>query len=140
MFEEYDFLLKSIGSEDYWSDVGIDIAAAKVSQFDISSWNELESALLAKSEVWRGRCAESLGDSNDERALRVLLALLKAEEESVVIHAIESIESVFLAGYILDRAQVIRALDEGFEVESRTLKLMAATLVSKLSRGIKVAQ
>ena len=95
MFEEYDFLLKSIGSEDYWSDVGIDIAAAKVSQFDISSWNELESALLAKSEVWRGRCAESLGDSNDERALRVLLALLKAEEESVVIHAIESIESVF---------------------------------------------
>ena len=140
MFEEYDFLLKSIGSEDYWSDVGIDIAAAKVSQFDISSWNELESALLAKSEVWRGRCAESLGDSNDERALRVLLALLKAEEESVVIHAIESIESVFLAGYILDRAQVIRALDEGFEVESRTLKLMAATLVSKLSQGIKVAQ
>ena len=135
MFEEYDFLLKSIGSEDYWSDVGIDIAAAKVSQFDISSWNELESALLAKSEVWRGRCAESLGDSNDERALRVLLALLKAEEESVVIHAIESIESVFLAGYILDRAQVIRALDEGFEAESRTLKLMTATLVRKLSEA-----
>ena len=135
MFEEYDFLLKSIGSEDYWSDVGIDIAAAKVSQFDISSWNELESALLAKSEVWRGRCAESLGDSNDERALRVLLALLKAEEESVVIHAIESIESVFLAGYILDRAQVIRALDEEFEAESRTLKLMAATLVRKLSQA-----
>ena len=135
MFEEYDFLLKSIGSEDYWSDVGIDIAAAKVSQFDISSWNELESALLAKSEVWRGRCAESLGDSNDERALRVLLALLKAEEESVVIHAIESIESVFLAGYLHDRAQVIRALDEGFEAESRTLKLMAATLVRKLSEA-----
>ena len=44
---------------------------------------------------WRGRCAESLGDSNDERALRVVLTLLKAREESVVIHAIESIESVF---------------------------------------------
>jgi len=63
-----------------------------------------------------------------------LLALLKAEEESVVIHAIESIESVFLAGYIHDRAQVTRALDEGVEVESRTLKLMAATLVRKLSQ------
>ncbi|MGY2135765.1 HEAT repeat domain-containing protein [Pseudomonas reactans] len=128
-------MLDSIVSEDYWSDLGIDIAAAKVSQFDISSWNELESGLLAKSEVWRGRCAESLGDSNDERALRVLLTLLKAEEESVVIHAIESIESVFLAGYLHDRAQVIRALDEGFEAESRTLKLMAATLVRKLSEA-----
>ena len=135
MFEEYEFLLDSIGSEDYWSDVGVDTAASKISQFDNSSWNELGSILLAKSEVWRGRCAESLGDSNDEQALRVLLTLLKAGEESVVIHAIESIESVFLAGYILDRAQVIRALDEGFEVESRTLKLMAATLVRKLSEA-----
>ena len=135
MFEEYDFLLKSIGSEDYWSDVGIDIAISNISQLDNSSWNKLESTLLAKSEVWRGRCAESLGDSNDERALRVLLTLLKAREESVVIHAIESIESVFLAGYLHDRAQVIRALDEGFEAESRTLKLMAATLVRKLSEA-----
>ena len=132
MFGEYEFLLDSIGSEDYWSDVGIDVAASKISQFDNSSWDELESTLLAKSEVWRGRCAESLGDSNDERALRVLLTLLKAGEESVVIHAIESIESVFLAGYILDRAQAIRALDEEFEAESRSLKLMAATLVKKL--------
>ncbi|WLH28344.1 hypothetical protein [Pseudomonas canadensis] len=135
MFEEYDFLLESIGSEDYWSDVGIDIAISNISQLDNSSWNKLESTLLAKSEVWRGRCAESLGDSNDERALRVLLTLLKAREESVVIHAIESIESVFLAGYLHDRAQVIRALDEGFEAESRTLKLMAATLVRKLSEA-----
>lgn len=135
MFGEYEFLLDSIGSEDYWSDVGIDVAASKISQFNNSSWDELESTLLAKSEVWRGRCAESLGDSNDERALRVLLTLLKAGEESVVIHAIESIESVFLAGYIHDRAQVLRALDEGFEAESRTLKLMAATLVRKLSEA-----
>jgi len=135
MFGKYDCFLDSIGSEDYWSDVGINIAASKISQFDNSNWEELESALLAKSEVWRGRCAESLGDSNDERALRVLLTLLKAGEESVVIHAIESIESVFLAGYILDRAQVIRALDEGFEADSRTLKLMAATLVRKLSEA-----
>lgn len=132
MFKEYEFLLDSIGSEDYWSDVGIDIAAYKISQFNNLSWSGLESALLAKSEVWRGRCAESLGDSNDERALRVLLTLLKAGEESVGIHAIESIESVFLAGYILDRAQIIRALDEEFEAESRSLKLMAATLVKKL--------
>ncbi|UOP10180.1 HEAT repeat domain-containing protein [Pseudomonas palleroniana] len=133
MFKEYEFLLGSIGSEDYWSDVGIDIAASEISQFDNSSWSELESALLTKSEAWRGRCAESLGDSNDDRALYVLLMLLKAGEESVVIHAIESIESVFLAGYISDRAQVIRALDDRFEAESRTLKLMAATLVRKLS-------
>ncbi|TLG88000.1 HEAT repeat domain-containing protein [Pseudomonas edaphica] len=135
MFGKYDCFLGSIGSEDYWSDVGINIAASKISQFDNSNWEELESALRAKSEVWRGRCAESLGDSNDERALRVLVTLLKAGEESVVIHAIESIESVFLAGYILDRAQVIRALDEGFEADSRTLKLMAATLVRKLSEA-----
>ena len=135
MFKEYEFLLDSIGSEDYWSDVGIDIAAYKISQFNNLSWSGLESALLAKSEVWRGRCAESLGDSNDERALRVLLTLLKAGEESVVIHAIESIESVFLAGYISDRAQVIRALDDRFEAESRTLKPMAATLVRKLSEA-----
>lgn len=135
MFKEYEFLLDSTGSDDYWSDVGIDIAASKISQFDNSSWNQLESALVAKSEAWRGRCAESLGDSNDERALRVLLTLLKAGDESVVIHAIESIESVFLAGDILDRAQVIRVLDEGSEAGSRTLKLMAATLVRKLSEA-----
>jgi len=61
-----------------------------------------------------------------------VLTLLKAREDSIVIHAIESIESVFLAGYILDRAQVIRALDERFEAESRTLKPMAATLGRKL--------
>ncbi|MCM2378183.1 HEAT repeat domain-containing protein [Pseudomonas marginalis] len=135
MFKDYELLLDSIGSEDYWSDVGVDIATSKISQFDSSSWNELASALLEKSEVWRGRCAGSLGDSDDERALRVLLSLLKTEDESVVIHAIESIESVFLAGHILDKAQVIRSLDEGFEVESRTLKLMAATLVRKLSNA-----
>ena len=133
MFGEYECLLDSIGSEDYWTDVGVDIAASKISQFDNSCWNELESALLAKSQVWRGRCAESLGDSNDERALRVLLALLKTEDEPVVFHVIESIESVLLAGYIHDKSQVIRALDKGFEAESRTLRLMAATLVRKLS-------
>ena len=72
MLKNYEFLLDSISSEDYWSDVGIDILASKISQFDNSSWNELESIFLAKSEVWRGRCAESLGDSDDERALRVL--------------------------------------------------------------------
>ncbi|TFF14538.1 HEAT repeat domain-containing protein [Pseudomonas sp. BCA14] len=133
MFKEYKFLLDSIGSEDYWSDVGIDIAASKVSQFDSSSWNELESAVLAKSDAWRGRCAESLGDSDNEGALRVLLMLLKTGEESVVIHAIESIESVFLAGCISDRVQVIRALDDIIEAESKTSKLMAVTLVRKLS-------
>ncbi len=132
MFKEYDFLLDSIGSEDYWSDVGIDIAASKVSQFDNLSWDELESVLSVKSGVWRGRCAESLGDSSDERALRILLALLKAEEESVVIHAIESMESIFLAGYIFDRAQVISALNDDLESRSLTLKLMKATLAKKL--------
>lgn len=133
MFKEYDFLLDSIGSEDYWSDVGIDIAASKISQFDSLSWGELESAISVKSEEWRGRCAESLGDSNNERALRILLALLKAKEESVVFHAVESIESIFLAGYIFDRSQVILTLNEGFEGESRTVKLMMATLTKKLS-------
>ncbi|WP_409284089.1 HEAT repeat domain-containing protein [Pseudomonas protegens] len=132
MFKEYDFLLESIGSEDYWSDVGIDIAASKVSQFDSLSWDELESALSVKSGVWRGRCAESLGDSNDERAIRILLALLKAEEESVVIHAIESMESILLAGYIFDRAQVISALNDDLESGNLTLKLMKATLTKKL--------
>lgn len=133
MFKEYEFLLDSIGSEDYWSDVGIDIAASKISQFDSLSWGELEYALSVKSGMWRGRCAVSLGDSNDERALRILLALLKAEEESVVIHAIESIESIFLAGYIFDRSQAILALNEGFKEGNRTLKLMKTTLAKKLS-------
>lgn len=113
MFKKYEFLLDSIGSEDYFSDAGIDIAPSKISQFDNSSWNELESALLVKSEVWRGRRAEPLRDSNDERALGVLLTRLNVGEESVVIHAIESNESVFLAGYILHNAQVLRAVDEG---------------------------
>ena len=54
MFGEYDCLLSSIGSEDYWTDVGIDIAASKISQFDSISWSKLESALVVKSEVWRG--------------------------------------------------------------------------------------
>lgn len=40
-----------------------------------------------------------------------------------------------LAGYMLDRAQVVRALDARFEVECRTLKLMAATLLRKLSEA-----
>ena len=133
MFKEYEFLLDSIGSEDYWSDVGIDIAASKISQFDSLSWGELEYALSVKSDLWRGRCAESLGHSNDERALRIMLALLKAEEESVVIHAIESIESIFLAGYIFDRSQAILALNEGFKEGNRTLKLMKTTLAKKLS-------
>lgn len=133
MFGGYDWLLDSIGSEDYWADVGVDVAASKISQFDSLSWTKLESALVVKSGVWRGRCAESLGDSNDKRALRILLVLLKAEEESVVIHAIESIESIFLAGYIFDRPQAMHALSKGFEGRSRTLKLMTATLAKKLS-------
>lgn len=56
---------------------------------------------------WRGRCAESLGDSNDERALRVVLTLLKAREESVVIHAIESIESVFWLATLTGRRSCV---------------------------------
>lgn len=96
------------------------------------SWDELESVLSVKSGVWRGRYAKSLGDSNDERALRILLVLLKAEEESVVVNAIESMESIFLAGYIFYRAQVIFALNDDLESGCLTLKLMKATLAKKL--------
>lgn len=131
MFERYETLLATISSEDYWSDEGIDIAAAHVSQFDSSDWYALESVLLLKSEVWRGRCAESLSDSNDDRALRILLTLLKAEEESVVIHAIESIESLMLAGYVFDPQPIVIALSERVGASTRTLELMATTLVSK---------
>lgn len=131
MFERYETLLATVSSEDYWSDEGIDIAAAHVAQFDSSDWHALESVLLLKSEVWRGRCAESLSDANDDRALRILLKLLKAEEESVVIHAIESIESLMLAGYVFDPQPIVIALSEGVEASTRTLELMATTLVRK---------
>ncbi len=71
MFERYETLLATVSSEDYWSDEGIAIATAHVSQFDSSDWHALKSVFLLKSEVWRGRCAESLSDSNDDRALRI---------------------------------------------------------------------
>ena len=124
-------MLATVSSEDYWSDEGIAIATARVSQFDSSDWQALESVLSLKSEVWRGRCAESLSDSNDERALRMLLKLLKAEEESVVIHAIESIESLMLAGYVFDPQPIVMALSERVEASTRTLELMATTLARK---------
>jgi hypothetical protein len=131
MFERYETLLAVISSEDYWSDEGIDIAASHVSQFESSDWRTLESVLLLRSELWRGRCAESLSDSNDDRALRILLTLLKAEDESVVFHAIESIESLILAGYVFDPQPIVMALGERLEASTRTLELMATTLVSK---------
>ncbi|MFL1503849.1 MULTISPECIES: hypothetical protein [unclassified Pseudomonas] len=131
MFETYKTLLTSALSEDYWSDVGIDIASAHVSQFDHSDWRALEAVLLLKPEAWRGRCAESLSDTRDARALRLLLKLLDAKEESVVIHAIESLDALFFAGYIHGARPIVVALGEGFEPSTRTIKLMAATLVRK---------
>ena len=70
-------------------------------------------------------------DTRDARALRLLLKLLEAKEESVVIHAIESLDALFFAGYIHDARPIVVALGEGFEPSTRTIKLMAATLVRK---------
>lgn len=46
MFGGYERLLDSIGSEDYWTDVGVDIAASKISQFDSSNWKNLNLLFL----------------------------------------------------------------------------------------------
>ncbi|OPA86450.1 hypothetical protein BFW87_24655 [Pseudomonas fluorescens] len=132
MFNEYELFLDSIGSENYWSDVGMDIARAKVLEFDNSDWIKLESVLNVKPDDWQIRCAESLSDSNDERAINILLKLAKSEDESIIIHAIESIESIFSAGCFFDSARVVLALNEGFEGSTRTVKLMVATLIKKI--------
>lgn len=132
MFKEYELFLDSIGSEDYWSDLGMDISRAKVTEFDNSDWVKLETVLKAKSDDWQVRCAESLSDSNDERAINILLELAKSEDESVTIHAIESIESIFSAGYFFDSARVVHALSDEVEASTRTVKLMVATLIKKI--------
>ncbi|KQM51907.1 MULTISPECIES: hypothetical protein [Pseudomonas] len=132
MFKEYELFLHSCGSEDYWSDEGIDVAGAQVSEFTASDWYELESAIGVKPDVWLGRCAESLTDCNDVHALQILLRLLEAKEESVVIHALESIDALFLAGYIRNVSPVITALNERVDAYTRTLELMVATLIRKL--------
>lgn len=132
MFEEYEGFLESISSEDYWSDIGVDVACSQVNKFDDFDWCKLKSTLSMKSEEWRGRCAESLSDVNDERALYILLELIRAEDECVAIHAIESINSLFLAGSILDVEDVLNVLADGFENSSRTMQLMSARLAKNL--------
>jgi hypothetical protein len=132
MFKEYELFLHSCDSEDYWSDEGIDVAGAQVSEFTASDWRELESVIGVKPDVWLGRCTESLTDCNDVRALQILLRLLEAKEESVVIHALESIDVLFLAGYIRNVSLVITALNKRFDASTRTLELMVVTLIRKL--------
>ncbi|NVZ50135.1 HEAT repeat domain-containing protein [Pseudomonas sp. B6002] len=132
MFKEYELFLHSCDSEDYWSDEGIDVAGAQVSEFTASDWCELESAIVVKPDVWLRRCAESLTDCNDVHALQILLRLLEAKEESVVIHALESIDALFLASYIRNVSPVITALNERVDASTRTLELMVATLIRKL--------
>lgn len=133
MFNELDDYLRSSFSVDYWSDEGISIAASKVSGFTQSDWEELSSSIHERSESWKVRCAELLGDVENPSSIAVLMELLKSHDTEVQIAALDSISSLLSSGLQVNghREEMVRYIDD-VKSDSELVNMMLQSLLSKL--------
>jgi len=133
MFSDFDKYLCSSFSIDYWSDEGISQAANIVSEFTENDWEELDSSLSNQNESWQIRCAESLGDVENNYSLDILLTLLNSESSEVQIAVLDSVSALLSSGMsAIDCQNDIRRVIEQIDSESSVVNMMIKSLETKL--------
>lgn len=116
IFEEY---LAREFSPDYWSDEGISQAALVLMKFDEGDWEILARARESQPDLWILRCAETLGDIANEKALLVLLNFLQLENNEIRVATLDSIRSLISSGVEISnhRDEILGAINKIREAE-----------------------
>lgn len=120
MYKIYEEYLDREFSLDYWSDEGISQAVLVLIKFADNDWKILVDSWKTKSDLWILRCAETLGDIADEKALLVLLSFLQLESNEIRVAALGSIRSLISGGVKASnhRDEILRVLKEARAVEN----------------------
>lgn len=133
MFSDFDKYISSSFSTDYWSDEGISHAAGIVSEFTEKDWEELTSSLPKRNECWQIRCADSLGDVENNPSLNTLLKLLNSENAEVKIAVLDSVSALLSCGLnAADHQDKVRRVIEQINSESSVVNMMLKSLEAKL--------
>jgi len=99
MFDKFKKYLELEFSEDFWSDEGMSHAVSLISQFTELDWLAFLESIANQSEIWMIRCSEALGDVGYAQSLEALLKLISLGSKSVVIAALDSINSLATRGF-----------------------------------------
>jgi HEAT repeat protein len=134
MFSDFDKYLRSSFSIDYWSDEGISRAADMVLEFTEKDWAELVNSFPKQNENWLVRCAESLGDVENNSALDTLLNLLNSQSEEVQIAALDSLNALLGSGVSAgSNKSGIKIAIKNINSESVVVNMMLKSLGDKIS-------
>lgn len=107
MFVDFDNYLSSSFSDDYWYDVGIGIAEAKLYEFSHEDWLSINEKWRARDSYWVIRCADVLGDFEDIKSMKLLMNFLDTDDVEVQIAALDSINSLLSMGVINENFDLI---------------------------------
>lgn len=136
MYEKYDRYLNGDFSDDYWSDVGISEAATVLSSFSDNDWDFLSQQLKVKETLWLQRCAETLSEVDSPHVVGVLMKLIDQSDNSVVIAAADSLNSLVSMGYKIQYAEDLKSKLVAIKsVAGLTGKLVIESLEKRLFGG-----
>lgn len=120
MYKIYEAYLDREFSVDYWSDEGITQAALILCKFTDRDWDTLAELCKTKSDEWAARCVETLGDEANEKAMAVLLNLLKSKNDGVRVTVLDTIRSFVSGGINVSacRNEIVEAIKQLREYEN----------------------
>lgn len=134
MIDVFDNYLESAFSVDYWSDEGIGIAAEKVTKFTNNDWGRLKLIIENRNADWLVRCAEVLGDIENDASIEILLELIKNKNIEVQISALDSISALLDNVHIEDsRIIELRNRLNQFSAPSNVVQKMLESLKKKVA-------
>lgn len=136
MYKIYEEYLDREFSPDYWSDEGISQAVLVLMKFDEDDWEILAKSRESRPDLWILRCAETLGDIANEKALLVLLGFLQLESDEIRVATLGSIRSLISSGMEISnhRDEILSAINKIKETEKSEpiVDLMLNSLEAKL--------
>lgn len=135
MFAKLDAEINRSASVDYWSDVGIDVCAAILCDFNQEDWIKLGEEIPIKSAEWISRCADALGSVPEKRSLDLLMEIATSDDSNVLVTALDCINSLFVMGMpIADHSQfLIERINTARPLASRIELIALASLEGNLT-------
>lgn len=97
-FEEYAEFLAVTRSDEEWSGLALESAAARLARFSPADWEALRAQWGFRDPRWQRRCAESLVGGDAAQAVPLLLAMLDVDVITVSEAAVFTLASLPEAG------------------------------------------